>query len=74
LQNSFCIDQHKFSGPYARQPSVADIAIVSTLALSGILMEPLPWRVVATIFAAAIGFGLILDQIKQPLTAVFKVQ
>jgi len=54
--------------------SVADIAIVSTLALSGILMEPLPWRVVATIFAAAIGFGLILDQIKQPLTAVFKVQ
>jgi len=53
---------------------VADIAIVSTLALSGILMEPLPWRVVATIFAAAIGFGLILDQIKQPLTAVFKVQ
>jgi H+-transporting ATPase len=54
--------------------SAADVTIVSTLALSGILMEPLPWRVVATVFVAAIGFGLILDQIKQPVTAVFKVQ
>jgi H+-transporting ATPase len=54
--------------------TAADIAIVSTLALSGILMEPLPWRVVATVFVAAIGFGLILDQIKRPVTAVFKVE
>jgi H+-transporting ATPase len=31
--------------------SAADIAIVSVLALSGILMAPLPWRVVAACWA-----------------------
>jgi len=54
--------------------SAADIAIISTLALSGILMEPLPWRVVAAIFIAAAGFALILDQIKLPVTSAFKVE
>ena len=54
--------------------SAADIAIVSALALSGILMEPLPWRVMAAVFVAAIGFALILDQIKRPVTAVFKIE
>ena len=54
--------------------SATDIAIVSTLALSGILMVPLPWRVIAAVFVAAIGFGLILDLIKRPVTAVFKVE
>ena len=44
--------------------SAADIAIVSVLALSGTLMEPLPWRILATVFVAAAGFALILDQIK----------
>jgi H+-transporting ATPase len=54
--------------------STADIVIVSMFALSGILMEPLPWRLVAAIFIAAAGFALILDQIKRPVTAVFKVE
>jgi len=44
--------------------STADIAIVSVLALSGTLMEPLPWRVLATVFVAVAGFALMLDQIK----------
>ena len=61
-------------GNWVLASSLADIAIISTLALSGILMEPLPWRVVATVFLAAIAFGLILDQIKQPVTAMFKVE
>ena len=54
--------------------SAADIGIVAALALSGNLMQPLPWRLVLAIFVAAAAFALILDQIKQPVTAVFKVE
>jgi H+-transporting ATPase len=53
--------------------SAADITIVATLALSGILMEPLSGRVVAAVFAAAIGLALALDQIKSPIIAFFRV-
>ncbi len=54
--------------------SVIDIGIVLALALSGILMEPLPARVIAAIFVAAIGFAFILDRIKLPVTAAFKLE
>jgi H+-transporting ATPase len=54
--------------------SVIDIAIVLALALSGTLMQPLPARVIAAIFVAAIGFAFILDRIKLPVTAAFKVE
>lgn len=54
--------------------SAADIALVSTLTTAGVLMAPLPWRVVAAVFAVAVGFALALDQIKQPVTSVFKVE
>ena len=54
--------------------SAVDIAIVAVLALSGTLMAPLTWRVLAAIFMAATGFALILDRIKQPVTAVFKIE
>jgi len=54
--------------------SAADIAIVSVLALLGILMEPLPWRVMAAIFLAAIGFAFILDQIKLSITAKIQIE
>ena len=54
--------------------SVVDIGIVAVLALSGILMAPLPWRLVLAIFVAAVAFTLILDQIKRPVTALFKVE
>ncbi len=37
-------------------------------------MEPLPARVIAAIFVAAIGFAFILDRIKLPVTAAFKVE
>jgi H+-transporting ATPase len=53
--------------------SAADIAIVSTLALSGTLMAPLSWHVLAAVLIAAIGFALALDQIKRPVMAAFKV-
>jgi H+-transporting ATPase len=54
--------------------SVADVAIVSTLALSGTLMEPLPWRLMAAVAATAIGFTLILDQIKLPVISALKIE
>jgi H+-transporting ATPase len=44
--------------------SVADILIISTLAIRGIAMAPLPVRVLACEFGAAIAFGLILDGVK----------
>jgi H+-transporting ATPase len=54
--------------------SAADIVIVFALALSGILMEPLPCRVLAAVFVAAGGFALILDQVKLPVTSAFKAR
>ena len=51
--------------------SVTDITIATALALSGTLMEPVTWHILAAVFIAAIGFSLILDQIKRPVTAVF---
>ena len=53
--------------------SAADVAIVSTLALSGTLMEPLPWRILAEVAIAALGFALLLDQIKLPVRLTFKI-
>jgi H+-transporting ATPase len=54
--------------------SLTGIAIVAALALSGTLMAPLTWRVLLAVFIAATGFALILDQIKRPVTAVFKIE
>jgi H+-transporting ATPase len=54
--------------------SVVDIGIVSALALLGIFVEPLPARIIAAIFVAAIGFALVLDRIKLPVTAAFKIE
>jgi hypothetical protein len=44
------------------------------LALSGILMAPLPWELLITVFVATAVFALILDQIKLPVTAAFRVE
>src|ERR1700678_838689 len=44
--------------------SVADILIISTLAIRGIAMAPLPVPVLLCEFAAAIVFGLVLDGVK----------
>jgi H+-transporting ATPase len=53
--------------------SVADILIISTLALRGIAMAPLPISVLACEFAAAVVFGLILDGLKIPIFARLKI-
>ncbi len=54
--------------------SAVDIGIVAMLALSGTLMEPLPWWLLLAISIATAAFALILDQIKQLVTALFSVE
>jgi H+-transporting ATPase len=51
--------------------SAVDIAIVSSFALTGTMMDALPWRLMLGILAAAAGFALILDQVKLPLLRRF---
>jgi H+-transporting ATPase len=47
--------------------SVADVLIISTLAVFGIAMAPLPVAVIACEFAAAIVFGAVVDVVKIPV-------
>ena len=47
--------------------SVADISIAATLAISGILITPLPMIVVAGTLAAAVIFALVVDAAKVPV-------
>ena len=47
--------------------TVADIAIISILAVSGLAMAALPLSVVAPEFGAAILFGVILNAVKIPI-------
>jgi H+-transporting ATPase len=53
--------------------SAADLLIISTLAIGGIVMAPLPVAVVACEFVAAIVFGLVLDVVKIPVFARFGI-
>jgi H+-transporting ATPase len=54
--------------------SAVDISIVVALALSGVFMEPLPWQFLLAVALATTAFALILDQIKQPVMAHFKLE
>jgi len=49
--------------------SLADVFIISTLAVCGIAMAPLALWIVTLEFAAAIAFGLVLDVVKIPVFA-----
>jgi len=53
--------------------SVADVLIITTLAVLGIAMAPLPIAVVACEFAAAIAFGVVLDVVKIPVLARLRI-
>lgn len=53
--------------------SVADVLIISALAVWGIAMTALPIAIVASEFAAAIGFGLVLNVLKIPVFAKLKI-
>jgi H+-transporting ATPase len=53
--------------------SVADILIISTLALLGIAMAPLSIAIIASEFAAAIAFGVVMDLVKIPVFARLRI-
>ena len=53
--------------------SVADVLIISTLAIFGIAMAPLPISVIGSVFVAAIAFGAILDVAKIPVFARLRI-
>jgi H+-transporting ATPase len=53
--------------------SVADVLIVSTLAILGIAMAPLPIAIIASEFAAAIVFGVVIDLVKIPVFARLRI-
>jgi H+-transporting ATPase len=44
--------------------SIADLSIIPTMAVNGILMAPLPIPVVLGVFAASLALALALDQVK----------
>jgi H+-transporting ATPase len=60
--------------PWVLASSAADVGLVSALVLSGTLMQPLPWQLLAEVLIAAAGFALVLDQIKLPIIRAFKVE
>ena len=60
-------------GGWVLAASCADIAIVSTLALSGTLMAPLPGQVLAALLAAVIAFALLLDRLKVAVLPLFRI-
>jgi H+-transporting ATPase len=49
--------------------SVADVLIITTLAVRGIAMAPVPLPVIACEFAAAIVFGVVVAAVKLPVFA-----
>lgn len=60
-------------GAWIPAASAVDVGLVAALAGSGTLMAPLAWRLLAGLFFAAIGFALVLDQVKRPVMAAFRV-
>ncbi|TAK84608.1 MAG: HAD family hydrolase [Betaproteobacteria bacterium] len=54
--------------------TLIDLALVSVLALSGTMMKALPLPIVAAVAAAAIGFALVLDQIKLGVVSLFRIE
>ena len=51
-------------GPWVIVSSVVDLAIISSLAVSGVLMTALPFIMIAKLFLAAIVFAFLLDFLK----------
>jgi H+-transporting ATPase len=53
--------------------SVADVLIIPSLAIRGVLMAPLPVSVVAGIFVAAIALAFVLDTVKAAVFSRLKM-
>jgi H+-transporting ATPase len=68
--------QHLWSsrpGKWLIISSAVDLALISLLAINGVLMKPLVIAIVASLFAAAIIFSLRLDSVKVVLFRRFKI-
>lgn len=61
-------------GNWVFASSAVDIAVVSVLVLTGTVTAPLPWQLLAGVFIAATGFGLLINRIKLLVTAVIRVE
>jgi H+-transporting ATPase len=62
--------QHLWSslpGRWLVASSIADLGIISALAINGVLMAAIPIGVLAAVFAAAITFAFVLDAVKSVL-------
>jgi H+-transporting ATPase len=53
--------------------SAGDLIVSSLLAIFGLLMAPLAWPIVGSVFGAAITFGILLNLIKLPLFARLQI-
>ncbi|MBS2132216.1 hypothetical protein KEX41_28955 (plasmid) [Burkholderia thailandensis] len=65
--------RHSLPGRWLLLSSAIDITIVSVLVLSGTLMAALPLSLVGAVAMTAIGFALILDQLKIPVEAALQL-
>jgi H+-transporting ATPase len=54
-------------GLWLNLSSLANVLIVSTMAVVGILMKPLPLALVTGTLVAAVGFGVVLAAVKIPV-------
>ena len=68
----YCLREHRRlwssrPGTWVIVASLADVLIISTLAIGGIAVHPLPVAIVMGVLSAAIVFGFLLDQVKVPV-------
>jgi len=53
--------------------SLADVTIVTSLALGGVLMTPLAPAIVAMLFGATLAFALAFDAVKRIVLAFWQI-
>lgn len=58
---------HSLPGRWVMVATLADIAIVSSLAIGGIVVKALPATDVVAVLGASVVFAVLLDQVKVPL-------
>jgi H+-transporting ATPase len=61
-------------GKWVIVASIADVLIISLLAVMGIAMQPLPIAIVALVLLAAAVFAFLLDLIKVPVFRRFEIE
>lgn len=63
---------HSRPGHWLLAATLADVGLMSALAMTGTLMTALAWPVVLLALAAAAVMALVLDRVKRPLLAMLK--